>query len=152
MKFDLTTQNSGPSGPGTQEGSAADGDFTVMPEAVIAILNEVQTMAAELNDLLASADSDLTGLADASKASPISTELGTFHNEVLAGTIRSVGGRTMVAVEAVNDAVLALVQGDEQMSANAREASALAAQERVDDAPGAADRQSSIRNNQPQAF
>lgn len=58
----------------------------------------------------------------------------------------------MVAVGAVNDAVLALIQGDEQMSANAREASALAAQDRVDDDPGAADRQSSIRNGEVHAF
>lgn len=151
MKFDLTTQDSGPSGQGAPAGSAADGSFVVMPEAVFAILNEVQSMAAEFNDLLTSAESDLIGLADASKAAPISAELSTFHTEELAGTIRSAGGRTMVAVVAVHEAVLALIQGDEDMSANAREASALAAQERVDDAPGAADRQS-IRNGEVQAF
>lgn len=152
MKFDLTTQDTGPSGSGSPSEGSADGSFVVMPEAVTAILNEVQTMAIEFNDLLVSADTNMVGLAEASKASPISTELSTFHTEVLAGTIRAAGGRTMVAVGAVNDAVLALIQGDEQMSANAREALALAAQDRVDDAPGAADRQSPIRNGEVHAF
>lgn len=142
MKFDLTTQDTRQSGSGSRSGTSADGNFVVMPDAVIAILNEVQTMAIEFNDLLVSADTNVVGLAEASEASPISTELNTFYTEVLARTIRSAGGRTMVAVDAVADAVLALVQGDEQMNTNAREASALAAQERVDDAPGGSDGQS----------
>lgn len=151
MKFELTAQHNVPSDTGNQSGAAADGSFVVMPEAVIAILSEVQSMAMEFNDLLGSAETNIVGLAEASKAPPISTELSTFHTDVLARIIRTAGGRTMIAVDAVADAVSALVQGDGQMSANAREASALAAQERVDDAPGSADRQS-LRNGQPRAF
>ncbi|MCC3291264.1 DUF6507 family protein [Arthrobacter sp. zg-Y1110] len=151
MKFDLSGQSTAPVS-GTTPGGTADGNFEVAPDAVIAILNEVQTMAVEFNDLLMAADASMVSLADACKAPPIATELATFSIMMQKRTIRSAGGRTMVAVDAVADATLALVQGDKQMSDTAREAAAMAAQQHVDDAPGAANGPSYVRHGSPQAF
>lgn len=58
----------------------------------------------------------------------------------------------MVAVDAVADATLALVQGDDQMSDTAREAAALAAHEHVDDAPGATNGPRYTRHGSHKAF
>lgn len=152
MKFDLAAQQAGPAVGSAQTAGTADGNFDVMPEAVIAVLNEVQTMAVSFNDLLIAADSNMANLANACKAPPVSAELSTFSNFMLKRTIRSAGGRTMVAVDAVAEAVLALVQGDQQMDSTAREAAAMAAQEHVDDAPGAAEKPRYVGRGPAQAF
>lgn len=137
MKFNLTAHSTPTNGTAAPAGTA-DGTFVVMPEAVMAILNEAQTTAAEFNRLFAAAEANIINLADACKAPPITTELSTYSTFMLKRTIRTAGGRITVAVDAVDSAVLALIQGDEQMSDTAREAAALAAQDHVDDAPGAA--------------
>lgn len=152
MKFDLTEQSTEAPGGAASPGSTADGTFVVMPEAVMEILNEVQTTATGFNQLFAAAEANIIGLADACKAPPVTTELSTYSTFILKGSIRSAGGRITVAANAVNNAVLALLQGDEQMSNTAREAAALAAQDRVDDAPGAANRPGNAGHCPAQAF
>ena len=133
MKFDLHAKPSV-----TPGSSSAEGSFDVMPEAVHAILNDIQAMAEEFDDLLMQADMSVLSLAEACKAQPVSRELTTFNIFLLRRTLLAAAGRTGVAVSAVSEAVLALLQADEQMSDTARHSAALAAQERVDDAPGAA--------------
>lgn len=129
MTFDLTAPSTEPTGGTAAPGSAADGTFVVMPEAVMAILNEVQTTAIGFNQLFADAEANIINLADACKDPPVTTERSTYFTFILKRILRTAGGRITVAVDAVNDAVLALVQGDEQMSDTAREAAALAAQD-----------------------
>ena len=125
MKFDLTGENTAATA-GTAPESAADGTFVVMPEAVLAILNEVQTTAAGFGQLFTDTEDNMIDLAEACKAPPITTELSTYSTFMLKWSIRGAAGRITVAVDAVAAAVLALVQGDEQMSDSAREAAALA--------------------------
>ncbi|MCC3278152.1 DUF6507 family protein [Arthrobacter sp. zg-Y40] len=151
MKFDVSGQRTAPV-PGATPGGTADGNFDVAPDAIIAILNDVQAMATEFNDLLMVADANMVNLADACKAPPITTELSTFSNFMLKRPIRSAGGRTMVAVNAVAEATMALVQGDHEMSDTARESAAMAAQQHVDDAPGAADGPRYVGRGPAQAF
>ncbi|WP_342022940.1 hypothetical protein AAE021_14020 [Arthrobacter citreus] len=151
MKFNLTAHSTPTNGTAAQAGTA-DGTFVVMPEAVMAILNEAQTTAAEFNRLFAAAEANIINLADVCKAPPITTELSTYSSFMLKRTIRTAGGRITVAVDAVANAVLALIQGDGQMSDTAREAAALAAQDHVDEAPGAAGRSRYAGRGPAQAF
>lgn len=151
MKFDLTAQNTEAIN-GAAPGGTADGNFVVMPEAVMAILNEVQTAATGFNQLFVAAEANIINLAGACKAPPVTTELNTYSTFMLKQTIRTAGGRITVAVDAVANAVLALIQGDEQMTDTAREAAALAAQDHVDDAPGAAGRPRHPGRGPAQAF
>ncbi|MDK1359647.1 hypothetical protein QNO00_05125 [Arthrobacter sp. zg-Y1219] len=146
MKFELTAQQPDSSSEG------ADGSFDVMPEAVHAILVEVQTAASEFEELLAAAGAAAASLSEECKAPPISRELSTFYTFLLAKRIRSAEGRITVASGAVSEAVLALIQADEQMSDTARRSAALAAQDGVDDAPGAADRPRHAGHGPAQAF
>ena len=131
MKFDLTAQQPVPRTSGT-----ADGSFDVMPEAVHSILSRVQAEAAEFEQLLQAAAGSIGSLANECKAPPISRELSTFSTFILAKTSRSAAGRTDVSVGAVNEAVLALVRADEQLSETARQSAAVAAQDGVTAAPG----------------
>ncbi|MDK1359639.1 hypothetical protein QNO00_05085 [Arthrobacter sp. zg-Y1219] len=146
MKFELTAQQPvAPSG-------GPDGSFDVMPEAVHAILVDVQAAASEFEELLAAAGAGMAGLSDACKAPPVSRELSTFSTFLLANTIRSAEGRIAVASGAVSEAVLALIQADEQMNETARRSAALAAQDAVDDAPGTAGRARPAGHGPAQAF
>lgn len=91
MKFELTAQQSeSPSG-------GPDGNFDVMPEAVHAILVDVQTAAFEFEELLAGAETAAISLAEECKAPPISRELSTFYTFLLAKRIKSAEGRIAVA-------------------------------------------------------
>lgn len=153
MKFDLTAQSleGAPKGPAAPKGTA-DGTFVVMPEAVMAILAEAQTTATGFNQLFTAAEANITSLADVCKAPPVTTELSTYSTFILKRTIRTAGGRITVAVDAVANAVLALIQGDEAMSDTAREAAAAAAQDHVDDAPGVDARPRHTGRGPAQAF
>lgn len=54
MNFDLYAQP-----PDPQPSGSADGNFDVIPEAVHAILAEVQTLIGEFDDLLMQADTSV---------------------------------------------------------------------------------------------
>ena len=150
MKFDLSMQQQQP-GPATAPGPG-NGMYDVMPEAIHHILAEVQLQAGEFGQLAGEADTEMMELADACKAPPISAELSSLYAYVMKRAINIASSRTANAVDAVAQAVAALMQGDDQMSASAREAAAQAAQARADDAPGAADSPRATGRGPAQAF
>lgn len=150
MKFDLAAYQTPPDVPAVRSGSA-DGTWDVAPDAVYQILLDVQLLAEEFATLRESSVVSLSELEGACKAPPATVEFNSFYISVLARDFRIAAGRTGVAMDAVTDAVLALVQGDTEMSEEARRAVATAAQERADDAPGAAGREKNTGHGPLQA-
>lgn len=151
MKFNLTMENP-PAPGGSSSSGSSDGTYEVMPEAVRQVLADVQAQAVEFGSLSGEAGTEMMELSDACKAPPITAELSSLYTSVFRRAIDIAGGRTVNAVDAVAQAVTALVQGDEQMGESARKAAAQAAQEHADDAPGAGDRPRSAGRGSVQAF
>ncbi len=111
--------------------------YDVATGAVVAVLNEVNEEMRAYEALFTSVAEQLSNLATACMAEPVSAELQSLSSEVLQPALQTVAGRSGAAVSAVNEVVTILTTADLDMSTSANQALVRAEQAKVDDMPDA---------------
>jgi hypothetical protein len=111
--------------------------YDVATGAVVAVLNEVNGEMQAYEALFTSVAEQLSSLAAACMAEPVSAELQSLASEVLQPALQTVAGRSGAAVSAVNEVVTILTTADIDMSTSANQALVRTEQAKVDDMPDA---------------
>lgn len=132
MKFDMTAgiSDSPPSGAG-----GGTGTFDVAPDAVTAVLLDVDAAAAGYSPAASAMVQNLAMLAEESKSVVIAEKLAAFGDSIVHRGLADITGRTGNALNAVAEVLGILSAADTEMSDTARHSAARAAQRTADDDP-----------------
>lgn len=109
--------------------------YDIATGEVVAVLNSVNGELQAYEALFASVGENLSALATACMAEPVSAELQSLSTEVVQPALQNVAGRSGAAVSAVNEVVTILTTADLDMSTAANQALVRTEQAKVDDLP-----------------
>lgn len=111
--------------------------YDIATGEVVAVLNSVNGEMQAYQALFVSVGEQLSALATACMAEPVSAELQSLSAEVIQPALQTVAGRSSAAVSAVNEVVTILTTADVDMSTAADQALVRTEQAKVDDMPDA---------------
>lgn len=109
--------------------------YDVATGEVVAVLNSVNDEMQAYEALFTSLGENLSALATACMAEPVSAELESLSTEVVQPALQNVAGRSGAAVSAVNEVVTILTTADVDMTTAANQALVRIEQAKVDDLP-----------------
>ena len=134
MKFDMTMRADDPLPSGTVAVGAI-GTFDVDPDAVAAVLLDVDAETAGYSPAASAMVQNLAMLAEESKSVVIAEKLAVFGDDIVHRGLADITGRTGNALTAVAEVLGILSAADTEMSDTARHSAARAAQRAADDDP-----------------
>lgn len=111
--------------------------YDVATGAVVSVLTEVNGDMQAYTALTTAIGENVSALATACMADPVSAELESLSAETLQPAMENVVLRSQAAVSAVNQVVTILTTADIDMSTDANRAMVRTEQAKVDDMPGA---------------